>query len=406
MEKELILRNRMRQIRVVPRQTRAGRRAFALPFALMLTVLVLILGLVFLEMGGFDAVRANEDVQWLQATTAAEYGIALARAMAISQSLPWVDMTYNGTPLSTSPGFGISSNPVYGNDEVCTLFNNLTVPSSASPATYTTVIQDLTGDLITSGTYRIHGWGTCGPYTRHVTADCQTITFASFLWLTNSENGVYFQTGNVLNGPAYTNGQFNIYGDPTFVQHVWTASSTLNDASGVTDNPNFEAGITYNAPKINFTGLLSSGQITAIQSAAKNGGINLPSNGGKGYTITFGPVAGQVTIAQSQSGGTTLYNAVATSSFNGAIYATEPLSVSGTVGGQITIGTSQTIDITGNIQYSWPSNPATMFQSGFNQSNPLLVDKLALIAAGNVMIDRVAGPTCRTRCILPRKSPP
>ena len=386
------MHGRMKRSRAMPPSPRTGESAFALPFALMMVFLVLLLGLVFLQLGAMDALNAGEDVEGLQAVTAAEFGLARARAMALSQNSPWYTMKYNGTFLSTSPGWGYSSNTVYQGHQVCNFFTNLSVPSS--PATYSVVIEDLTGYLPTSGTYRIHGWGACGPYKRHVTWDCQTLTYASFLWLTNSENTVYFRTGDKLNGPTYTNDTLNIWGSPTFVQHVFTAAASLHYGQGgpPTDNPNFQQGVTYNAPKLNIPALMNSGNITAIMNAAQQtGGILLPSNSGRPYVITFGPTAGYMTIKKTNSDGslTAVYSNKAISSTNGAIYSPEAIQVSGVVGGQITIGTSQghDIQITNNLTYSYPSNPATMFQSGFNQSNPLLVDKLALVSGGNVVLD-------------------
>ena len=108
-------------------------------------------------------------------------------------------------------------------------------------ATYSVVIEDLTGYVITSGTYRIHGYGTVGSYTRHVSLDSQALTFASFGWLTNSENNVWFRTGDTLSGLIWTNGQFNIDGNPVFNGPVYSGSGSINYMNGgpPNDNPTF-----------------------------------------------------------------------------------------------------------------------------------------------------------------------
>ncbi len=246
--------------------------------------------------------------------------------------------------------------------------------------------------MITSGTYRIHGYGTVGGYTRHVSLDSQALTFASFGWLTNSENGVWFITGDTLSGLIWTNGQFNIDGDPVFNGSAYTGSSTINYMNGGPphDNPDFVDGITYNAGDINISSLLNGGEITAIQNVANSGGVSEPSNSGNGYTLTFNS-GGTFTLVKNGSGSgrhavapVTLYNNAAISTTNGVFYFQDNVQVSGTIDGQVTIATSSAgdIEITGNLDYSYPPNPATMFEAGFNQSDPLLTSKCALISGG------------------------
>ena len=100
---------------------------------------------------------------------------------------------------------------------------------------------------------------------------------------------------------------------------------------------------------------------------------------------------GTFTLQKGKSGGgwTTLVSSQAISTTNGAFYFQDNVQVSGTIDGQVTVATSsgKDIDITNNLTYSYPPNPATMFQAGFNQSDPLLTSKCALISGGNVVID-------------------
>jgi hypothetical protein len=371
------------RVRTRPVPPQAARSGIVLPFALLVAVLLLILGFTYLSASATQSLAAIRDVQRLQATAAAEYGIARARAMADSQKGVWVAMTYNGSPLS----WAVS--PSYGGYEICNLFTNQNLPGSPI-ATYSVVIQDLTGDLVTSGTYRIHGYGTVGSYTRHVSIDSQALTFASFGWLTNSENDVYFRTGDLLSGLIWTNGQFNIDGDPVFDGPAYSGASSINYLNGgpPTDNPTFADGITFNVPTLNISSVLNAGDITTIKNAATSGGISEPSNGGNGYTLTFNST-GTFTLVKNGTSPTTLYSNQALSSYNGAFYFQDTLQVSGTIDGQVTIGTSSgnNIDITNNLVYSYPSNPATIFQTGFNNSDPQFTSKCALVSGGNVVLD-------------------
>ena len=384
------MRPTTRRVRVRPVRRRAAQSGIVLPYALLVTVLILILGLAFLQTSATESLVATRNVQRLQANAAAEYGIARARAMADSQMGVWFSMTYNGNPLTWN------TSASYSGHSICTLFSSQTVPSF-SLATYSVVIEDLTGSVVTSGTYRIHGYGTVGSFTRHVSMDSQALTFASFGWLTNSENNVWFRTGDSLGGLIWTNGQFNIDGNPIFNGPVYSGSGSINYMNGgpPNDNPTFADGINYNMAHINISSLISAGQITAIQNAANNGGISQPSNSGNGYTLTFNG-DGTFTMVKNGSGGmhptspVTLYSNQAISTYNGAFYFQDTVQISGTVNGQVTVATSSgnDIDLTGNLVYSYPANPATMFQAGFNQSDPLLTSKCALISGGNLVMDQ------------------
>ena len=379
------MRPKIQRVGAWPLPRRALQSGIVLPYALFVTVLILILGLAFMQTSASECLVATEKVQRLQANAAAEYGIARARAMADSQLGYWFTMKYNGSPLSWA------TSGAYSGHSICNLFTNLTVPSFPM-ATYSVVIEDLTGDVMLSGTYRIHGYGTIGNYTRHVTIDSQALTFASFGWLTNSENNVWFRSGDKLSGLIWTNGQFNITGNPVFNGPMFSGSGSVNYMNGgpPNDNPTFAYGITFNEPQLNIASVLNGGQITAIQQAADSGGIDEASNGGRGYNLTFNS-DGTFTLQKGKSGGgwTTVISNGAISAYNGAFYFQDKVSVSGTINGQVTIATSSgsDIDITGNLTYSYPATPATMFQAGFNQSDPLLTSKCALVSGGDVVID-------------------
>jgi hypothetical protein len=384
------MRSKIRRVRAWPIPQQASQGGIVLPYALFVTVLVLILGLAFMQTSTSESLANTRAVQRLQANAAAEYGIARARAMADSQFGVWCSMTYNGAALT----WNTSSS--YGGNYICTLFSNQAVPSTPA-ATYTVVIEDTTGWMPTSSTsiYRIHGYGTVGNYTRHVSLDSQALNYASFGWLTNSENGVWFRTGDKLSGLIWSNDQFNITGNPTFNGHVYTGSGSIDYANGgpPNDNPTFAQGITYNAPHLNISSVMNSGQITRIQTAANSAGISELSNSGHGYSLTFNS-GGTFTLNKLDSSGNkvtpALYSNAAISTYNGAFYFQDKVQVSGVVQGQVTLATSSgnDIQIVGNLSYSYPSNVATMFQAGFNASDPLLVDKCALVSGGDVVVDQ------------------
>ncbi len=384
------MRPKTRQVRARPVLQRTPQRGIVLIYALFVVILILILGLSFMQTSALETLANTHSVQHLQATAAAEYGIARARAMCDSPNNfhgNWYIMTYGGNFLSWA------TSASYSGHSIATLFSNQALPNCAG-VTYSVVIEDLTGDVAISDLYRVHGYGMVSGFTRHVSQDCQSLNFASFGWLTNSENGVWFITGDSLSGLIWTNGQFNIDGNPTFNGPVYSGSGSLNYMNGGPphDNPTFADNITYNAPNLPIAAVLNGNDITAIDNAAKQaGGVLLPSNSGHGYALIFN-TGGTFTIYQLDSSGDelspALYNNVAVATTNGAFYFQDKVMVSGTLTGEVTVATSSgnDVDITNNLDYSYPANPATMFQAGFNQSDPLLTSKLALISGGNVVI--------------------
>ncbi|MGD1002562.1 MAG: InlB B-repeat-containing protein [Candidatus Brocadiia bacterium] len=298
-----------------------------------------------------------------------------------------------GTTNYTVPsvGYGTSVNlQAPATDPAGYTFSQWTLNGTAQTAGVKSVTFTMAADTTAVAQYLPN------TYTLTVLSTDFAVTFASFGWLTNSENGVFFTTGDKVSGLIWSNGQFNINGNPVFNGPVYTGAATLNYMNGgpPNDNPTFADGIIYNAPALNFSSVINGNDIPAIQSAADIGGVSEPSNNGNGYSLTFN-TGGTFTLVKNGSGGphgtapVTLYNNAAISATNGAFYFQDTVQVSGTITGQVTIGTSlgNDIDITNNLVYSYPANPATMFAAGFNQSDPLLVSKCALVSGGNVVIN-------------------
>ncbi len=373
---------------------RTRQQGFALMLAMVVTVLILALGLALLEASKIDQVRSERDLEAVQSVSAAELGLARARAMALSQKIAWAGMTYNGTYLN----FDYTNDTAYNGHQICPIpfsaGGAATPVGGASTATYRVVVEDLTGSLISSGTYRIHSYGTSGPFTRHVYVDAQTLTFGSFLWFSDNENGVYFTTGDYLDGWLYTNDQININGNPVFQQRVHSGASSVNYRNGgpPNDNPQFNNGLVLNAPDIQMTTVFSGGQLNAIRTQSKaTGGIWLASNGGNPYRVTFSS-GGTFKIEKSDSKGkwTTVINSQTISSTNGAFYIEEDVQVKGVLNGKVTLATptGKDITITDNLYYAYPASIATVFQAGFNPNNTLFDDKLALVAGGDIIIDK------------------
>lgn len=358
-----------------------GQRAFALPFAIIISLLVIILGLAFMEMSRMDAVGSVKDTQTLKALAAAEIGLQRAKAMAKSQNLSWGSMTYNGISLR----FATAIDSLYNNHPVCLLFSGEAAGSGDTAATYSVVIEDISGDA-----YKIHAFGFAGDRVQHITQNTRTYSYGAFSWFTNDENGLHFASGDDVNGWVYTNDTLNIHGRPTFTGKVNSGASDINYYHGgaPADNPDFQQGITLNSTQIDITAVLSDGHVSAVREAALQDGIWLGANAGRPYYVTFN-ANGTVTIEKELANGSLspVLDQKALSTTNGAIYIEDTVRVSGTVNGEVTRATPENKDIyiLDNLVYAYPGDPEDAFDEDFDFDEPLFDDKLALIAGHDIV---------------------
>ena len=387
---------------------RRAERGFALPFAMIITVIVLVLGLAFLEMSRIEGARSAEDVNTMQALAAAELGLERARVMSSSQKCAWQVMTYDGSRLDFYP----SDDPMFSGNYVCDLFGDEPTAGS-SGETYSVVIEDL-NDWMPSGTsYRIHAFGTSGNRTKHITLDAQTITYSSFGWLSDKEKNIYFASGDTVDGWVYTNDHLNIYYSPVFTGKVNSAASYVNYYHGgpPRDNPDFQQGLFLNSPELDMKSLINKGHITAVRDRAlEDDGIHVGSNGGKPYLVAFAS-DGSVTISKKvktkekvtykqgrkwKTKWVTVEKWVPVvdkrklSTTNGAIYIEEHVQVSGTVNGQVTLATpkKKDIEIIDDLVYAYPGNSGAAFRDSFDFSDPQCNDKLGLIAGRDIVVKK------------------
>lgn len=371
------------------RQTdpRRDRRGIALPFAMIITFLVLTLGLAFMEVTRVEAVKAVQDGQTVKALAAAEMGIQRAKAMAGSQNCPWSVMKYGGSYLQFSPG----ADPIYDGNYICELFTREPA-GTGDEALYSVVIENCAAWLPGTGVYKIHAFGFAGNRTAHVTEDTQGLTYAAFGWLTDSEDGIYFAGGDTVDGWVYTNDHLNIYYSPVFTGKVDSAASFVNYYHGgpPRDNPDFQCGLTLNAPRLDMASLINSGHITAVRERSlQTDGIWLGPNGDRPYMVTFNP-GGTVSVQKQQRNGrwTLIIDRKDLADTNGAIYVEDTVRVCGTVDGQVTLATpvNKDIYVMDDLVYANPPNRASAYLPDFNFDDPDFDDKLGLIAGRDIIM--------------------
>lgn len=247
--------------------------------------------------------------------------------------------------------------------------------------TYLTTIDPDDGNPLSQiKRFTIEGWGATGPQAaptslRRNTMVVQTESFAQYAYFTNSErswpNGVqvYFITGDVIEGPTHTNGQFSMYGRPAFQGPVSSVARTINlwGGSQVTQ-PVFREPPKLGVPPKKFP----TSYPTSIVAAANNGGRVLRGD----TAVTLLP-NGTMRVTNAQAG---YRDKVVALPANGVLYVDGgSVSLQGTLKGQLTIGSSGDVRVVNSVTYA--DNP---------KINPQSKDLLGIVAGQNVVVDRAA----------------
>jgi hypothetical protein len=191
-------------------------------------------------------------------------------------------------------------------------------------------------------------------------------SFTLFAWMTNSENGVYWITGDTVWGRVHSNNTMFMNGTPTFMGKLTTAGG-LSPAWGTgTNNAVFKQGYETGVAPITFPTDLS-----ALTSAATSGGRSYSGN--VQIRLSGGSAADNDGYALVYSGGVRIDSINLNSgSFNGTVGATGRITVSGKLDGKLSLFTTADIYIDSSISY----------ENRTSASN----DVLGLIAENNVIV--------------------
>lgn len=233
--------------------------------------------------------------------------------------------------------------------------------------------------------FTLEGWGITGTVALPTALKrnqmvVQTESFAQYAYFTNDErswpNGVqvYFITGDRIEGPTHTNGQFSMYGRPVFEGPVSSVSPTINlwGGSAVTQ-PVFKEPPKLGVPEKKFP----KSYPASIPAAARNGGLVLQGNS----SVTLLP-SGKMQVTNPNKG---WVDREVSLPANGVLYVEGgTLAVQGTLKGQLTLGCEKDIRIVDSVTYS--DSP---------ERNPKSKDLLGIVAGGNVVIPRGAPANLR-----------
>ncbi len=213
----------------------AEKKGFALVFSLLVVLLIVLICASYFSVAANDLVLANRITDSIRAYYIADAG--LADAFMKLRAADDVSAIENSYPVG--PGNRTGSYNAHG------------VSDGADWPTYTITSQ---------GTY--HG------IQKTLILEVHMVSFSRWSYISDGEvdpkwGPLFWVTGMIMTGPFFTNGQFNMCGTPTFDGPVGQVNPRINyfhvnsnpdhNPSGVLplqDNPNFQNGVTLNAPSL------------------------------------------------------------------------------------------------------------------------------------------------------------
>lgn len=229
-------------------------------------------------------------------------------------------------------------------------------------------------------TFTITSTGTYANTNKTLQLTLRQTSPSMFAYLSNTETHpvwgpLWWITGMYTAGPVYTNGQLNIWGDPIYDGPVSQVASSINYWPGVVTNPSdFRGGLTLNAPA---QAVFNNGILNNISAAASSGGLLLSGDS----AITFN-ANGTMNVTNSARGWSNQNMSLPS---NMAVYVQNgSATVNGTVNGQVTVGSANTIYISNNLIYNSDPDPT--------HPNPSSTDVLALVAQNNIVVQAASAP--------------
>jgi hypothetical protein len=354
----------------------------------MLAFIMLLTAAAVFEFGARDAGLASHTVDRSRALYVAEAGLARGRS--------WLEA---------------QSDPPTGTDDIIPFGGS---PDTLAEGTYAVTIEpDPGNDASSRKYYTIVSQATVGGKTRTLERNVMTQSFAQFIYFTVDEHlagsvtPVWFATGDHLDGALHTNGQIHIMGDPFYGGHVSSAWGGPDD-DDVTHNPAFvyydgnywthlESAAPDNAPddvptfqdgyELGTSSIQLPNYVDDIENIAHNGGLTVTGNTEVvlGRLVGGSPMYGYVSYRAV--GGST-WTDVPISSFNGVMFITGQVQVSGVLDGSLTLASSNDMYIMDDVVYR-NADP-------LNGPNPDCDDILGLVSESNVIVkDNTAN---RTNC--------
>lgn len=223
--------------------------------------------------------------------------------------------------------------------------------------------------------YVVRGLGSAGPEAaplaaREANLTVQSEAFSRFVYFSTAEATawgarVWFVTGDRLDGPVHSNGQFNMYGRPEFYGPVSSARDSLNLWGGgpPTTDPQFHDGLTLGTDPLPLPGYLPG----EIANAAEGDGTLY-----RGITAVY-LEGGSLLVWNPSSGGWRRRPIPPKGVLH--VRGGDLWLLGGTLDGQLTVSTERNVRVFGSVRYA--DNP---------DEDPESDDLLGILAGRNVQI--------------------
>lgn len=233
--------------------------------------------------------------------------------------------------------------------------------------------------------------GSFGGMERRIRQRVKMTSFAQYAYFTDEErtpggDEIWFVTGDQIHGKVHSNGIFHINGSPRFFDRVTSVSDrmigyksySVYDAAGWPvggNNPQFDDGFTLNVGEIPLPT-----QTLDLMWLAQHGGLFLaPAS-----TIELGkdqlgnPAPGRLRYRNTPPPANPPWTEVSIASLaNKVVYVNNPLNLSGTLRGELTIASKRDITIVDDLIYSQ--------SAASGEPLPGCTDLLGLVAEKNII---------------------
>ncbi len=344
----------------------------------LLAIVMLIVVLSIFEFASGDSSLAARRTEHSRALYLAESGLARAHT--------WLEAQYDPPPgISEIAPFGAS-------------------PETLDMGTYTvSIVPDVGNPAAARKIYTIRCTGVSGSDSRMLERVVTTHSYAQFIYFTEEEHPpgttrpVWFCSADMLDGSLHTNGQIHVLGDPHFAGHVSSAYGGPDDS----DASHTPAFMYYNGSRYNNIESSAPSNAPYDEPVFDDGyelgtsDIELPSYVDDLITLATEDgltISGDVEIVLSRDPGDGhMYGYVSyrdlsggewidveLSSFNGVMYVSGEIEVSGVLDGTLTIATGGNVHIVDDVLYR---------ASDANGPSEDCDDILGLVSESNVIVD-------------------
>ncbi len=202
--------------------------------------------------------------------------------------------------------------------------------------------------------YKIVSVGRVADIERKLEILTQTTTFNRYAYLTGDEGGtIWFNSGDLIEGPIHSNDMISIVADPVFMGKVTSSANSFNEGSPF--NPDFQDGYQLGVPEVQFpTEAEVMGNywesntdppvLTIDATSSKHASVEFHADGTLTYNVWhYSWWSGLVYDIQNATANV--------DDLDGILYVDGDVSIEGTLQGNLTVIATDDITITDDVVY-------------------------------------------------------